>query len=888
MKLIFNPYYDQSVYTGKDEGCFLGCKYVGPLGLLDELEMRAGLSRSYPGQNSRIFDYCAALSQCGKDSSDPEALFYWKSFCVDMLSVSRRLLEWRDALVYAGVKDLESIPEGMSDGARSILSDLLEVEAYFEDDCSVGDRWARLAMESDYLSPDWTIEVRMKEELVDQVILSCLKTCGATCTFITELPEIKHTVTVNRFSNLVDGYQWAMTRENPYEPVYVNKDNVSLNGVLASLGMPRVTAESSEAYTQISQLFSSGMMLFTSPVDYNALIPYLSVPVHPLNDYMVSDDETLRSALLLHLRSVGGFGLNDRNGKQWSDYIAEATVKEECRKTAVPLELCIGQWEKKASLSAIEECCAKWAQWCVMKAAATPDKAMEQQLLTVKESFELLPRFLGLAGKDRFDAKELMINVAAASSLCKYPTDEAVVGSMDVVDDIKAIAAECDKVVWLDCYDSGISDYQYSFLNESDIKLMNAAGMKIPLYDVQLMAEAVAMHLGWSYVKGELVVLTPEKVECRKCYPQQIPHWEGVEVDRTTWIPEGRSVASVEATSQKMIHRVTSSIFEGLKETRDNGGLGRNHESYTSLDLLIQNPFDYVLQEVFKCKSAGKSNLSTVKGNVVHKMIYNAVTESDYDWNKIKTALVTDFDKSFDRAVAEVGLELLAPSNRLVYNGFRNIVETDSLPAFINIVEENRLTVVGSEVDINVEFPKIGKFNAKIDMLLKNPDGRYVIMDFKWTDSSDKKREDEIRDNTEMQLALYAQVVRQHYGEGDDSCVEAIGYFMLRQGVFITEYMGLRKSDHVRVVEKESTVSVFEMVKNSYEFRMNQLIPQESEVSVIEEGEKMKVDDSGIEGYHDEENRFPLKGIEVKSRGGYKGEKVTTCGKNVVLKGMLK
>jgi hypothetical protein len=69
---------------------------------------------------------------------------------------------------------------------------------------------------------------------------------------------------------------------------------------------------------------------------------------------------------------------------------------------------------------------------------------------------------------------------------------------------------------------------------------------------------------------------------------------------------------------------------------------------------------------------------------------------------------------------------------------------------------------------------------------------------------------------------------------------------------------------------------------------MSQLIPQESEVSVIEEGEKMKVDDSGIEGYHDEENRFPLKGIEVKSRGGYKGEKVTTCGKNVVLKGMLK
>lgn len=888
MKLIFNPYYDQTVFSGKDEGCSMGCKYVGPIGLLEALELRAGLSRLYPGQNFRVLNYCSALNQCGKDSSDPETLFYWKSFCVDMLNTSRRLLEWRDALVYAGVKSLEALPEGMCDGARSILSDLLDVEKFFEDDCSAGDRWARLAKERDYLSSDWIIEVRMKEALVDQVILDCLKNCGATCSFITELPEIGHTVTVNRFSNLVDGYQWALTRENPSEPVYVNKDNVSLNGVLASLGMASVTAESSGAYTQVSQLFSSGMMLFTSPVDYNALVPYLSVPVHPLNDYMVSDDMTLRSALLSHLHSVGGFGLDERTSWRWDDIVAAAKVKNECKKIAVPLEFCLGQWEKDASVSAIREYCAKWAEWCAKKAASMPDKAVEQQLLTIKDSFEMLPEFLALSGKDRFDAKELMVNVAAASSLCKYTTDEAVVGSLDVFADIKSIAAPCDKVVWLDCYDSGISEYRYSFLNESDIKLLNAAGMKIPLYDVQLMAEAVAMHLGWSYIKGELMVLTPEKVECRKCYPQQIPHLDGVEVDRTTWIPEGRSVASVEATSQKMIHRVTSSIFEGLKETRDNGGLKRNHESYTSLDLLIQNPFDYVLQEVFKCRFTSKSNLSTVKGNVVHKMIYNAVTESNYEWNRIKTALVTDFDKSFDKAVTEVGLELLAPSNRLVYNGFRNIVETDSLPAFINVVEENRLTVVESEADINVEFPKIGKFNAKIDMLLKNPEGKYVIMDFKWTDSKDKKREDEIRDNTEMQLALYAQVVSQHYGGGDDSCVEAIGYFMLRQGVFITEYSGLKESDYVRVVEKKSTDSIFEMVKNSYEFRMSQLIPQEPGVSVIEEGEKMKVDDSGIEGYHDEKNRFPLKGVEVKSRGGYKGEKATTFGKNVVLKGMMK
>lgn len=137
----------------------------------------------------------------------------------------------------------------------------------------------------------------------------------------------------------------------------------------------------------------------------------------------------------------------------------------------------------------------------------------------------------------------------------------------------------------------------------------------------------------------------------------------------------------------------------------------------------------------------------------------------------------------------------------------------------------------------------------------------------------------------EMQLSLYAQAVRQHFGDGDDTCVEAIGYFMLRQGVFITEYQGLAKSKKVKVVKKKSTDSIFDMVKKSYEFRMNQLMGEDGE-SVIEEAEQMKVTDLGIEGYHDEGGRFPLDGIKMK-KGVYSGFKATTYGKNVVLKGML-
>ena len=802
-----------------------------------------------------------------------------------MLNVSRRLLEWRDALVYAGMKDLETIPDGISAGAKSILSDILDVEEYFKDECSIGDRWARLAKESDYLSSDWAIEVRMKEDLVDPVILNCLKNSGATCEFITELPEIGHNVTVNKFANLVDGYQWALTQDNAQQGVYINNDNVSLNGGLTSLGKANVGAEASGVYTPISQLFSSGMKLFINPVDYDALVSYLSVPVHPLNDYILSEDKTLRYALFSHMTGQGGFGKNERTQCDWNRII-EAAKPEDGRKTVLSLDYCLGQWEKGATLSAIEAYCGEWSKWCARKAVATQDSAIAQQLLTIKDSFDVLPKFLSLTGKEKFTEKELMVNIASAATFCTYTTDVPMLGSLDVVADIKAIAAPCERAVWMDCYDQGMSGYQYSFLNESDINLMNAAGMMIPTYDKQLQAEAVSKHIAYSYITNELVVLTPEKVECRKSYPQQIPHWDGKVEDMTDWTPDGKEIAAVEANTQKVIHRVSSTIFNGLDTPKDEGGIGRNYESFSSLDMLIQNPFDYVLQYVFKCNETSRTNLSAVKGNVVHKMFNNAVLESDNDWTKLKAALVDNFDENFDKAVNEVGIELLSLNNRLTYNLFKNVIKTSSIPSFIKIIEDNHLTVVGSEVDIMVDFDKIGKFNAKIDMVLKNPEGKYVIMDFKWTDGKDKKRAEEIENNMEMQLALYAQAVRQHFGEGDETSVEAIGYFMLRQGVFITEYQGLKESKKVKVVKKQNTDSIFDMVKKSYEFRISQLMG-EAGVSVIEEAEQMKVTDEGIEGYHDEGDRFPLKGITVKAKGGYTGEKSTTYGKNVVLKGML-
>ena len=807
MKFIFNPYYDQRLYLGREEGCLLGEKYVGPMELLGELELRAGLSKPGKGETARMLGYCEALDLCGQAAGDPDSLFYWKSYSVDRLNTSRRLLEWRDALVYAGVKRLASLPEGLSAGAEAIVADLLDVEEYFNDESSPSDRWCLLAAESDYLPEDWTIEVRMKEELVDPVILKCLKQSGAKCIFVSELPEISHKVKMYRFANLLDGYQWTMANPEGAGDVYVNAGNVALNAVLASLGKPFVEASSSGVYTQISQLFSSGLKLFVSPVDCQALVSYLSVPVHPLNSYMVAETKSLRSALLAHLMNVGGFGANEKTGEDWESIVANAEAKD----SAMPLSYCLGQWEKGADIREIEKYCEVWSKWCERAARGLSDISLSEQLYGVKESFELFPKFLRMLSKDKFTSEELNLNIAAASSLSRYSTGEAMVGSIETVTDVKAIAAPCERAVWLDCYEKGMAGYQYSFLNDSDIKCLNDAGMMIPLYADQLKAEAVAMHIGYANVKKELVVLTPEKVEGTKFYPCLIPHWDGEPEDMTQWTPEGREIAVVDAATAKEVYEVPSALFEGR--------LGREYESYSSINMLIEQPFDYAMNYIFKCAEKSEGYLATVKGNVAHMLIHNAVNASGKDMSMVKMYLVDDFDANLDKAVNEVGIELLSSDNALEYNLFRTKLKDCCIPAFISILEENDLEIVSSEEKIRVELPGIGQFEAKIDMVLRHPNGRYVIMDFKWTDGKEDKRREEIEKNKEMQLALYAETVGRHFPQA----VEAVGYFMLRSGTFFTAYDGFKRSKHIKVVKKKKTDSIFEAVKVKYQSEMLQL-----------------------------------------------------------------
>ena len=134
MKLIFSPYYDGNCYAGNPANgkCELGTKYVGPLGLLDELELRAGLTGRYSDNFQRTILYARAIKKAIEGNKN---LFFAKSFEKDKIRTANVVLGWRDTLVKAGWNKTIT--------GSSRLNGLAAVEAFFTEK-GEADRWRTL------------------------------------------------------------------------------------------------------------------------------------------------------------------------------------------------------------------------------------------------------------------------------------------------------------------------------------------------------------------------------------------------------------------------------------------------------------------------------------------------------------------------------------------------------------------------------------------------------------------------------------------------------------------------------------------------------------------------------------------------------------------------
>lgn len=926
LKLIFSPYYDGNCYAGNPakNKCVIGTKYVGSLGLLDELELRAGLSRGETSPMQRVIAYSNAIREVLADNPPTEP-FYKQSFENDPLGVAQQLLRWRDALCMAGWNKNTKLPNTLSEDGKKRLEDLQAVEAHFGS-IGVGERWHQLlnADLNALLPKDLEIKVDMKIELLPPVIRKVLEKnnrAKMSDEFVNlegkTLSDFADKFILYEFPEQNDAYQWAALQTEFTPEVYVNEDNFTFNQVLKSVGKPLVDASVEGGAAELSQLLKLGVALFRAPVNYDKLMSYLNIFRHPI------DWET-RSSLRFHLKQMGGLG--DMVNKDGSITKIDETAKN--------YPDFWGMWEHGkdgiVAVNDVKQFCKKLLEWietATVKAKA--EKVLSPlsgtqvyaQLSQLQERTNLLISVLdsrsGDISNDELD--KLVTSICQGGSV---NTDFSRLGSCDILKDLKGLAVKVKSVMWMDCVRKPRPRYEYAFLNPADIKELQNAGLEIPPATLEMQASDFAELLAVSRAE-KIIALIPQRKDGERT-EENLIITELRETSSTTItitspvLPAGVTITTTPADTQKVEHHVDTSLFANIdkpKPTEEESaastpskfapkpvGYQRDYESFSSLSELINQPFDYVLDYIYNMKDEDSGNLSTVEGNVAHAVIEHIVADCKDASGNVDTSKFLNICKNrstledrTDKAIIEVGAQLLQPENEMERTVFKRIFIEKSVPVLVKIVEDNTLEVVGSEV----EFTSILKdssganafiFNAKIDLLLKrksegSQEYEYLIFDFKWT-GNPNKRQKELEDCKELQLALYQKIAEVN----GKTPVVMRGYYLLKQAQLLTVNDVFKPNDAIIIVPRKTSPEIFDQAVNSYRERIQNL-----KKGYIEEGEEKKGPEfeptQFVKLYFPNPDKYYLNNdlcARSKKDGMTAKAKGTSYGKNVVLKGKIK
>ncbi len=934
LNLFFSPYYDGNCFAGNPakQKCQLGTKYVGPLGLLNELELRAGLSRGEVSPMSRAIAYCNAIQKVldGKPSPAP---FYQLSFENDPLGVARQLLTWRDALTMAGWNAKTALPTNLSTDGQIRLSDLQKIEQHFHS-IGVGERWQQLlaaAQARPILPQGISITIEMKWELLHPVIKKVFEAINAKMPeTVKESEAVKNSndnaldpdkFVLYEFPEQNDAYQWAAL-QNFENAVFVNEDNFTFNQVLKSVGKPLVDASTEGGAAELSQLLKLGISLFRSPVNISKLLDYLSIFRHPI------DWET-RSNLKYHISSVGGFGNRvDKAGKiiPLQDIVPQKSALW-------------GMWEKcqngKVAITEVEKFCEELLEWVeTATTKTTVEKVMNpltgtqicSQLAILQEQIQNLQLILNNRPGDiaNDELEKITVSICQDSAV---QTDFARLGSIDLLKDFKGLACSGETVVWLDCVGKRRPHYPFAFLNPKDIEELRANKLDIPKPELEMQASDFAEKLAVQRAE-KLIVLMPkrkdgERTEEHLLITELKTLNKGLAISSPT-LPACEAVQMVDANSQVVEHEVDKTLFANITQSKPEPseeekkkdaskftpkpvGYQRDYESYSSLSELINQPFDYVFDYLYNMKDAEDGNLSQTEGNVAHAVISQMVAESKdaagvVDTNNfLKLCKDTKLEQRLDQAIQDYGAVLLQPENTMECHIFKNIFLQKSVPHLVEIIEKNDLEVVDSEQEYNTMLSgengsSAFNFNAEIDFILKKKneethEDEYYIFDFKWTNSPNKRKE-ELEKRKELQLALYQKVL-----ETNGCPVVMRGYYLLKQATLLTTYSKFPSNNNIEIIEQKNTADIFEQAVESYRERIMNL-----QDGFIEEGEEMPgtefettqfvskyladfIAKNGNSKYYINNK---LEGSKRPLGPMKKEAKATSYGKNSVLKGKIK
>lgn len=906
MKIIYSPQYDGEIFLGDQPGCF-DTLYAGNATLLQQLGLRAGFCVNPAPDMEREVAYQTAMKQ------PVIGTCFEKSAQTDPIGVAAKLLIWRDHLIMSGWNGL------CNDPLLTKLHTLAEIEKLF---CKIGcykgaaDYWQIICQQyesmTDFSNPIAEIQINCPWSEIPYLIQRTLKALGSRGTtlslMVDENQQVElqpNKIKVVQFSDLLEAYEWiAQVETMPENCAIINRDNVRLNHTLYTWDKPAVHASLSQSNPQLLQLFKLSLSVFSRPLNLNNIVSYLQLPSGPI-------PRPLRIKLLHILLKNGGFGEEKKRDDgnfhdDWDEAIRTYEFKEydkagkpkpgdssDVRKAKMnfldPIRQDFSKGLSKTDLNTYVDHMQNWVNGILLfdkkrkeaaaKLPATTDEraVMEplseertQQLHELSAMFSAFRQALA-AMPDTVTYNDIENMVLRIYRPMSYTLQQAEHQSLNVINDIRSMAVSADTLIWLDCQAEDMERDPFDFLSTKERQYLSKKSVQIPDFAHHLKICRQERNRLLNSVTGQVILVQSLYDGVQRLGEHSLVAEVKYLCGTAFHYAEADMLLPVKSPKKvpKNIDTFEPQMYYDLK-INDNKipAFNGRQESNSSIEKLIQRPFNYVMDYVANLPAPDDEQLKSpyiTTGLVAHHFFQHIIEEEDKTYATMRNLTNNYFDQYLNAAIQATGLIMLLEENATQLHNFRWQLK-QSMLTLIDIMEHLNLKPKDCEIalpekDEELKLDTIGDFGARIDFLLTNSSGDYVIFDFKWSYS--KMYPEKLKEDASIQLELYRQAVCATY---PDKKVVGVGYYMMPKHQLFTPDFDDWDNKICKVVP-ENPQNVFQQIQNSYNFRKKEL-----QQGHIEEAELMDV--FNINGsYYSEMSNQNLYALEVDEKHEGRGNK---------------
>lgn len=309
-----------------------------------------------------------------------------------------------------------------------------------------------------------------------------------------------------------------------------------------------------------------------------------------------------------------------------------------------------------------------------------------------------------------------------------------------------------------------------------------------------------------------LLVLPPEGEEVH-------PLWQMIEAvaDKPRIETLERFLTEPSRTSAPVVHKPLPAPRRWWQLPDDVRVAPRGKESFTSLELLLFNPYHWLLKYPAKLNPSRVLTIGgdfRLMGTLAHDLVERYFLRADA--LKMNDAeFLAWFDPAFDQLLSEEGAILRMPGRGADLEGFRHRLR-QALLGLRQQVARAGVVSVAPEMELSGQFAG-GELSGFADLVMQKKDGAHAIVDMKW--SGAKKYPEKLRQNRHLQLAIYAELLRQKEGAWP-----AVAYYILDRGRFFAPDRAAFPEAEVAAAESgENTARLWQRFLATWKWRRAQI-----------------------------------------------------------------